>query len=787
METTGEEGPRSRSQELRDLLDLYKTVADSTYDWEYLLGGDGKLLYVSPVCESLTGYSPDEFLHDADLLCRIIHPEDIAFAADHVRAPVWGEAPRMIDFRILRRDGKMRWISHACRPVFAPSGEYVGRRVSNRDITEYKRIENALRESEVELRHLFDQAPLGIWLLDPEGTVVDCNRIFLEYAGAPREKVIGFNVLTGAKDRVLTPHLQRAIGGERSFVECDYTSTTGGKTGHYRYIFQPIMIDGRLRRVLGIIEDIAERKRAEIALRESMELYRGLVETSPDGITLVGGEGEIVVCNQRIAEMHGFTSPEEMQGMNVIELAVPEDRDRLLANREVILTAGRSRDHSYTAIRKDGSRFPVEMNAILLKEAGGKPKGYLTVVRDVADRRRAEEERRGLEAQVQQAQKMESLGVLAGGVAHDFNNLLVGMLGQTSLALAKLPPDHPARAPVERAVQAAERAAELTRQMLAYSGRGSFERRDISLNSLITQNLRLFESVVPKTVTLRMELDEPLPPVDGDPGQMQQLVMNLVLNAAEAIGQNPGTVVVRTGLVRIDENESRWWQYTGRRLSCGPHVRLEVRDDGCGMDSDTLSRIFDPFFTTKFTGRGLGLAAVLGIVRGHEGGLWVESAPGAGTSFIIVLPVSRAEAAPAILGHMPAEIPKGDLILVIDDEELVRDAVADILTLSGYEVITAADGAAGIEVYQQRAHDIKLVLLDLSMPRMGGEQVFEALKSVRPDAQVVLTSGYSQHEAVGRFRGKGIAGFIQKPYDAMTLIGEVQRYLRGVQVPAEEP
>jgi signal transduction histidine kinase len=394
------------------------------------------------------------------------------------------------------------------------------------------------------------------------------------------------------------------------------------------------------------------------------------------------------------------------------------------------------------------------------------------------------DEKRQAEAALRRAQKLESLGVLAGGIAHDFNNLLVAMLGQTSLALAKLPLESSARNHVEKAVKAAERAADLTRQMLAYSGRGQFEIRLVNLNALIRENLHLFEVAVPKNVQLRAQPAEALPLIEADAGQMQQVIMNLIINAAEAIGERPGVVTVITGARTLHEDDSQQWQYTSEPLPPGRYVTLEVRDNGSGMDAETLSRIFDPFFTTKFTGRGLGLAAVLGIVRGHHGGLRVDSEVGRGTTFRLAFPAAstedgtlqaraEGEISASVLSPQPPA-----LILVIDDEQPVREAVTDILEVEGLRVLTAPNGAAGVALYRAHQTDIRLVLLDLSMPGMSGEETLRALRQINPVARVIVSSGYSEAEALQHFTGQELTGFIQKPYDAAKLIGEIRRQLR---------
>jgi CheY-like chemotaxis protein len=288
----------------------------------------------------------------------------------------------------------------------------------------------------------------------------------------------------------------------------------------------------------------------------------------------------------------------------------------------------------------------------------------------------------------------------------------------------------------------------------------------------------MFEVAVPKNVLLRSDLAVPLPVIVGDAGQLQQVIMNMIINAAEAIGERSGAVIVRTRVQRLTSEAVGAWQIGDEKLPPGDYVLLIIEDNGQGMDAETLSRIFDPFFSTKFTGRGLGLAAVLGIVRGHRGGLKVTSVPQVGTTFEIVLPGGAVDVLEPVV---PAALQEADmaqqLVLVIDDEEPVRDAVTDILDLEGLSVVTAPDGRAGIEIYRQQQADIGLILLDLSMPGLNGEDTFYELRQIDAHVRVLLSSGYSQDEVAARFVGQNEVGFIQKPYDAEQLVKEVKRYL----------
>ncbi len=392
-------------------------------------------------------------------------------------------------------------------------------------------------------------------------------------------------------------------------------------------------------------------------------------------------------------------------------------------------------------------------------------------------------ERKQMEAALLQAQKMESLGALAGGVAHDFNNLLVSILGQSSLALAHLDGDTPARAHIEKVVRAAEQASLLTNQMLAYSGRGHFTVQAMDLNRLVEDSLQFLRAAVPRHITLDLNLAPSLPVVEMDPVQMQQLLLALTVNGAEATEEQAGRIVIATDVKQFGENgqnKDRYSRYTGQSLSAGSYVRLRVQDFGYGIEEEAQSRIFDPFFTTKEQGRGLGLAAALGIARGHNAGLAVSSKVGVGTTIELLLPVCKGQCTEVIDVRPPNR--NATRVLVIDDEEMVREAVTDILSMENIEVLTAENGARGIETYQRHAGDIGLVLLDLSMPGMSGEETFRRLRRVDDNVRVLFSSGYSADEmpmldlANGAWE-KGLVGFLQKPYSLKTLVDTVKQHL----------
>jgi PAS domain S-box-containing protein len=393
-------------------------------------------------------------------------------------------------------------------------------------------------------------------------------------------------------------------------------------------------------------------------------------------------------------------------------------------------------------------------------------------IRERQRHERAEEERRRLATQMQHAQKLESLGVLAGGVAHDFNNLLMVMLGNVDLALDGLPPRAAARESLVEVGVAGRRAAELTRQMLAYSGKGKFLTQPVDLSELIRSTSEMLRVAVSKNASLRFNLASSLPPVDGDPAQLQQVILNLAVNASEAIGERSGVIALITAAKhRSGADLSNQWLQS--ELSDGWYVSLEVTDTGAGMDPDIISRMFDPFFSTKFVGRGLGLAAVLGIVRGHKGAIDVQSSEGQGTTIRIHLPVSARviDALPA--ERVAAHIPAGSgTVLIVDDEEGVCVLGKRMLERLGYAVLSAPDGEAGLEAWAAHREHVRCVLLDMVMPRMDGIETFRILRERAPDLPIIVTSGYGESDVAHRFVGQNPSAILLKPYD-MRALGEV--------------
>ena len=624
------------------------------------------------------------------------------------------------------------------------------------------------RQAEDRLRFVLDSADVGYWDYDlRRGATTRSpqhDRVFGYSEPLPHWDYKIFLRHVHAEDRDMVDRALRATmeQGKRSL---EFRIVWPDGSVHWLWASAQTYAGstGEPAHISGVIIDVTARRSAEDALREQAQLLR----LAHDAIFSMDRNGRVYFWNRGAEQMYGYSS-EEALGAAIHHLLQTQFPEPLESIERKVDEQGHW-EGELTHVRKDGSRLVVASRWAVRLGANGEKLGRLEINTDITERRRIEEELR-------HTQKLESLGVLAGGVAHDFNNLLTGILGNASLAFERMPAEHPNRALIQEVMHAAEHAADLTRQLLAYAGKGRFVMRNIDMAALVREISGLVQTSIPKPVQMRFQLD-PAPPIFADPGQMQQIVMNLVINAAEAIGPGGGTVTVRTGVERIDQQYLSTISSTAEQLQPGNYVMVEVQDTGCGMDQETLKRIFDPFFTTKFAGRGLGLSAVLGIVRAHQGALKVESEPACGTTFHLLFPVSQKEKI-EMRAEAAADLNGSGTVLVVDDEDFVRRLARSALERFGYRTIAAENGRDAVEIYK-REGGIALVLLDLTMPVMSGEETLSELQGFDPNVRVLLTSGYNEIEAVQQFAGKGSAGFIQKPYTAEGLALRVKEVLGG--------
>ena len=553
------------------------------------------------------------------------------------------------------------------------------------------------------------------------------------------------------------------------------------KNGEYRRVYDHTHLgpeSGQARYVYGYLLDVTERLKAV----EQLPIIQERLRLALAGAGLFSWEWDARRQVRRAARPdnpvdldHGLEESITLEGF--LARLHPDDQGPVGAAAQASIQSGEAFDLEYRLIEADGSLTWYHDRGRAFRDAEGELIGLAGIAQDITARKQAELAAGAAAERVHERQRLESLGVLAGGIAHDFNNLLMGVLGNASLALAELPPSSLAAGVVRDIETAARRAAELTRQLLAYSGRGSFVLQRLDLSRLVEETGQLLSAVISKRASVHYQLEPGLPAIEADQTQVRQVAMNLLTNASDALNDLGGTIHVRTTHLELDA-EAAARPVQGGELHPGPYVTLIVRDSGAGMDAETVARMFDPFFTTKFQGRGLGLAAVLGIVRAHHGAIRVHSTPGAGTTVSVYFPAVGSEAPPVEVVPRTAGTASGT-ILVVDDEPIVRSVTERILARAGYDVLLAGDGLEALALLDAHRPQVSLVLLDLTMPELGGEETFERLRARWPDLPVVFSSGYSVEGALGDLLDRGVVGYIQKPYSLDDLLLAVRTTLEA--------
>ncbi|MDH4195319.1 MAG: response regulator [Nitrospirota bacterium] len=493
------------------------------------------------------------------------------------------------------------------------------------------------------------------------------------------------------------------------------------------------------------------------ALGNHEKHFRLLIHHISDGVVIVGKNGLIRFANPAAEQLFQRTS-EQLTG-SPFGFPITENRAT-----EIEISS------------EHGRPTPVEMRVVPI-EWEEEP-AYLASLRDVTERRKSEEERRRHEIERQYSQKQESLGVLAGGIAHDFNNLLMTIVARSGLALRALPQDSPAREHLTFIEKAGLRGGELANQMLAFAGQTKLDFQGVQLSKLLKDMTPFLRATISKRLTFEFDLASSLPPIRADQTQLRQIIINIVTNASEASGEGNGIITIRTYEWKSTMQNFHGWYVIGD-LPTDRGVALAIQDTGCGMTPDLIPKIFDPFFSTKFPGRGLGLATLLGIAQAHAATIAVRSQPDVGTEFVLLFPpttpnTSTKKAPTFSIPEQHTSLPKKPVVLVVDDEEDVRVACSLIFQEMGLEALVASDGTVGIQVFQQHQKDIMAVLLDLTMPNMDGQQFFDHIRGLNSPVPVILSSGYSEEEAMKRFHNSGIAAFIQKPYQVEVLIAKIQ-------------
>ena len=655
-----------------------------------------------------------------------------------------------------------RWFVLNVLPLIGSNGSVL---LSHTNITERKLAQDGLNEAEWKFRALFENGPVGVayhsMIYDDSGRAVDY--FFID----ANENYI---TMTGVDPRGKT--VTQAFPGIEN-DPFDWIGTFGkvARTAETIHFEQYLQANDRWYDVVGYqykpdhfvtsFVEITERKQAEDALKKLEHRQAKMIENISDVIVIIDKDGVNRYKSPNVEKWFGW-KPEELIGVNAFDNVHPDD---LAAGLEFV---GKLRNTpnatGTTECRyrcKDGSYKWVEITLVNLIN-DPEIQGILGDYHDISERKRFDDEKQFLEQQFQQAQKLESLGVLAGGIAHDFNNILAIIIGHCSLAEMK--PDR-AVEHIPTIEKAAERAAGLCRQMLAYAGKAMFTLTKVNLADLIDEMVQMLRATINQNVVIKSDLSTDIPAINGDASQLRQIIMNLIINASEAIGDVQGFIQVSLTKTAIKPGDS-YVDHLGKAIQPGWYACLNVSDTGCGMDVETKNRIFEPFYTTKFTGRGLGMSAVLGIIKAHNGSLELISHPGEGTTFTIYLPIEASETTGDELSSQVVSTPwqGSGTVLLVEDEDLVKQVAKAMLEALGFNVIEASNGREALDLYQNNSAEITLVLTDIGMPVMDGYALFRELKLLERDLPIIISSGFGDTVVTSRISVDEIAGLVSKPY-----------------------
>jgi len=641
--------------------------------------------------------------------------------------------------------------------------------------------EQQLRNSEARLALALDSGQMGMWEWDIVAGSLIWNAKEYNLLGIPvgdgHEPLERFFQSISPDDIVaLNSSLMAVINDGSDWSKEFRIMHPDGKvrwlTGMGRVFRDP---DGHPLKMIGVHYDINERKLAEESLLNTKNL---LVEAQK--IAHLGSFEYIADTRQMVwsdEEFHIFgldPSGRSPTYDNMLATLIhPEDAARFHKTFTAAMQSGSSFELEHRIVRPDGSeRWLYELVHPYL-DWNGKLLRCVGTTLDITERKHAEEERIAMEKQIRETQKLESLGILAGGIAHDFNNILQIITGNADLAMMRLDPDSKEFAYLQRIEKVTKRAADLAGQMLNYSGKGKIEPKSIDLNRQIEEMTEMLKVTISKKTIMKFNLKEELPSIDADPSQIHQVIMNLVINASEAIGDKFGVIEVNTWGTHCNLDYLKEFKHDDV-IRDGTYVVMEITDTGCGMDPETVDRIFDPFFTTKFPGRGLGMAVVFGIIRRHKGAIKISSLPGKGSSITVLFPKGDIPFKQNLTADRIETWNGKGTVLLVDDEDFILESVAEMLETLGFNAITANNGKEALKIYSD-GKDIDLVILDLTMPEMGGEECFNGLLNYDPNIRVIISSGYSEEDIQRKFSGMGIVGFIQKPYNLGALTDTLKK------------
>ena len=689
--------------------------------------------------------------------------------------------PRTWESKYVRQDGGVRLLRNRSDVLLDAAGKPAALVGTVHDLTEQKLAQENLLAVESRFHAVVEAMNDGLLLTDLSGAILYANGRLADLTGYAGEELIGRNSaqllvpleLRGREAELLSG----SLGGAQTQIECELIRKDGRrfwaevKASPFRDANQKIIGS------VALITDISERRQVVEVLRQSERQLAQAQEIAQLGSFLWQIEAQRLTWSSEGLAILGLTKPEAPATIEqFIEQVCAGDRKELQQAFESARQAGHAPYLEVRLLRPNAQARTVLVGLLVSFGDEGTGVEVNGTLQDVTERRAEEEKHRAIERKLIETQKLDSLGLLAGGIAHDFNNLLTGILGNASLARAELPAESEARTCIHEIETLALRAADLCQQLLACSGKRSVLLQRVDLNQLLAQSANLMRLAIGTHALLEFDLDQELPAIEADPLQIEQAIMNLVINASDALGSRGGVIKLRTGTVSGPIQDSGG-AYFSAELPPGEYLFVEIVDSGRGIDPKILPAILEPFFTTKPNGRGLGLSATLGIVRGHNGTLCIQSDRSTGTTCRVIFPLLPTQ--PRIQPAAPERIapPGRGAVLVVDDEDSVRNVAGRLLTSLGFEVLLASSGTGALELMRENLDGVRAVLLDLTMPQMDGVETFHALQSLSPRVRIILMSGYGERDALARFSPNGLAGFVQKPFTAESLRQKVMATL----------
>jgi two-component system, cell cycle sensor histidine kinase and response regulator CckA len=768
------------SNELERYRQVIRNAEGITYELRFHCGEKpDEYVFISPEIEFLTGLPPERFTKEnfssLVIKSRVADPDYKGSIQDYYQSFLDNNLDEYKTEILIRRpDGQTRWLSDRAVPVREPqSGRLIGSLGILQDISEQKSIEARLCEQRDTLQTLLDSSPAMIFFKDRDNRILRANRTYYELTGFSPENISNRTVWDRAPDKATAELYWKS---DKEVIE----------SGRPQFnIIQPLISDpsrqlltnkaptydeqGNINGIVGTSIEITEWLQDKQALKESEEIKSAILEALPDTFLFLDIEGRIIDLHTQEPELL-LRPPEELPGQRLEKLLPKKIVDEALP---LLKQAIETKEQQRMEYSLDFGEKTLEFEARLIRCG---PDKVLCIIRDVTKEKRREKDRRKMEQRLLQMEKAQSLNVLAGSIAHNFNNLLMAIQGNIELAMGDCADGQEILEYLKEATRAAHSASELSNQMLIYVGQGKSSYSSLNLSDLVREIQPEVQKSVGDLIRVNFVLEDRIARIQGDRAQLRQVVMNLVNNAAESINHPNGEISITTGASWFESSQLHT-PYSTILPDGGEYVFLEVRDNGCGMDSSTLEKIFDPFFTTRFIGRGMGLAAVQGIMKGHDGLIQVESRPGAGTTFRLLFPMShQGQTEPT---EKEEKVQSGKpVILIAEDEESIQRLCTRMLNRAGYEVMAAWDGREAVEVFRNHHQTIDCILMDLIMPRMTGEEALLEIYKIRPDIPVIISSGYNQEEILKRFSGIHTAGFIHKPFKSSELVELLDKILQ---------